>query len=382
MRFLGDCVKAYYNKVFVPRYPIGITLYVNNFCNLKCGFCEIGIYSKERGTARARELSRDEIDSVVRLSRERRIGRIIITGGEPFLAKNLWYLLESCKGAGITVENITTNGTLLAGLDRYRIGLLNDVVRDIIVSIDSADAGEHDRSRGIDGVFREIDGFMREKRKTAGFMSRFAFNVVVHNSNVKGLEKIVDLAASWGIGHINFQPVSTESIFPDMDKITNKDDYSARFGTDDYIRTVEAVEVYAETKGVSTNAAVFKLWTPYYFTYLSSEEMFFKKMPMAFTCSKIYNYIHVNYNGDLIPCANLKPFANIKDGDVFKRWQEHGQDLKKALRRGEYPRMCRFCFCDFPANFRFSLIYSPLGNIRFLWKAFGYYLKRIREKKG
>ena len=379
---LNSILKAYYNKVFVAKYPLQMMLYLNNNCNLKCSFCEIGLRNlgDEKAHSSIKQLSRDQIDKCIRLYLKRGIRRIYITGGEPFLATTFWYLLEKCFENKVVVEDITTNGTVLNSLSREKIDLINRVARDIIISIDSVDPKKHDENRGVQGTFDKIQQFLDNSHQRSLFKTNFSFNVVVHAKNFNELKDIIDLGVKWKITHINFQPVSTWSIFPDMERNSDKDVFVKEIDVEIYKRTLEEAYRYAKDKNINTNLKVFKEWTPYYFKYLGTSEFFFRKMPLKNTCAKVYNFIHINYNGDFIPCANLKPITNIDEKDCFEKWQLNGEKLKTSFKEGKYFDVCRNCFCDFPANYRLSLLYFPVSNFCLISKSWDYYIQRFRTK--
>jgi len=378
-----EILKAYYNKLFYPKYPIGMTLYLNNICNLKCSFCEIGQRNKaKRISEKGASLSKEEIDKLINLCLRTKIKSIYVTGGEPFLSKNLWYLLEKCYKNKIIVEDITTNGTLLNRLEKQEINLLNNVVLNIIISIDSADERGHDKSRGVIGTFQKIRAFLLNERKRELYKSSFSFNVVVHSKNISELKHIADLSIPWAIKHINFQPISTETIFVDMEKIQNKEEYVKNFNINIFEKKIEQLFKYCNKRNVSTNLSIFKLWVLYYFKYLNSKKLFFNSFPPKFLCSKVFNYIHINYNGDFLPCTNLNSTVNINDENCFRKWQNNAQRLKMVFKRKRYFSKCRYCFCDFPANFRISLLYFPIRNINLLIKLVSYYLGRTTERQG
>jgi MoaA/NifB/PqqE/SkfB family radical SAM enzyme len=307
---------------------------------------------------------------------ENKINRIYLTGGEPFLSKNLWYLLKKCKENQIIVEDITTNGTLLNYLSLEKIRLLNDVVKDIIVSIDSADPLEHDINRGVSGTFNKLEEFFEDREKRKLFKVNFSFNVVVHKKNIYELKKIIEIGLKWKIRHINFQPVNPDSIFPDLLKNNDKEHYVNGLDVDTYVDSLKRLYFYARKQNICTNLKLFSLWTPLYFKYLRSDRFFFNELLKKHICSKVFNFILINYNGDIIPCTNLKPIANIDDEDYLEQWKKNGQKLKLLFKEGKYFEQCKTCFCDFPYNFRLSLLYFPVSNLKFLFQLCGYYLER------
>lgn len=362
----------------MPRYPLGLVLYLTNACNLRCGFCEIGLANIRgiRRTVATQELSQAEIDECINLCCKMGIGKVYITGGEPFLSNNLFYLLSQCKKHHLIVQDITSNGVSFYKLRKGNIQLINDVVKDIIISIDNCEAKEHDRNRGMEGTFYKIENFFTYERVEKFKNMNFSLNVVVHKNNFKQLKGIIDLGLKWHIRHINFQPVSPESIFPDMQLNGLKEDYIRSFNLDDFRQAIEEVTEYVNNKDISTNLEIFKLWVPFYFKYLRSSQFFFKKVSRKFFCSKVFNFIHINYRGDLLPCSNLKPIANLRENDYFEKWQNYGKKIKILFNEKKYFEQCKACFCDYPANLRYSLLYFPFSNFRLLLRLTQYYLKR------
>jgi MoaA/NifB/PqqE/SkfB family radical SAM enzyme len=329
----------------------------------------------------AAELSMEQIDRVIDLCLKSKCRRVYITGGEPFLAANIWYLLERCGKNGITVEEITTNGTFLGVLDERKTELINNSVVNLAISLDSPNEYEHDNSRGVEGTYRKIQDFLLDDEKRRFFKSSFSFNVVLHGRNISEIKAIIDLAAAWKVRHINFQPLSPESIFPDMHLVKNKREYVSNLDLDAFKSQVEMLINHSKRNCITTDLPVFKLWAPLYFKYLYSDRYFFEIFPTKFLCSKVFNYVHINYFGDLISCANSKPFTNIANVDCFYKWRLNGQKLKKMFRDKKYFGYCRFCFCDFPTSMRISLLYYPFNNLFYLLALVMYYFFRLRAKR-
>ncbi len=92
-----------------------LRLAVTDRCNLRCFYCmpEEGIDYLPRKEL----LTYEEMERVVRLMVSLGINKVRITGGEPFLRKGMMEFLERLlQIEGLEKLNITTNGTLTAGL--------------------------------------------------------------------------------------------------------------------------------------------------------------------------------------------------------------------------------------------------------------------------
>ena len=112
-----------------------VRLAVTDRCNLRCFYCmpEEGI----KYLPKEELLSYEEMERTIRLLVEMGIEKVRITGGEPFVRKNmLEFLTTLSKIEGLRQINLTTNGTLTAPL----IPALKKIgIRTINLSLDSFD---------------------------------------------------------------------------------------------------------------------------------------------------------------------------------------------------------------------------------------------------
>lgn len=138
-----------------PERPIGAKLELTYACNLRCGFCYTD--SPRRTLQRTPELSDEEWRRVVREALELGIVEAVVTGGEPFLRRELTLaVVETLATAGVGVT-LNTNGWFVDEEIAARLGALRGVTAH--VSVDGARAGLHDASRGVPGSWRRaIEG--------------------------------------------------------------------------------------------------------------------------------------------------------------------------------------------------------------------------------
>lgn len=142
----------------VPDRPIGAKLELTYACNLRCGFCYTD--SPRHTLQRTPELSDEEWREVVRQSLDLGIVEAVVTGGEPFLRKELTLgVVETLAEAGVGVT-LNTNGWFVDAEVAGRLGALRGVTAH--VSLDGARAGLHDGSRGVPGSWRRaVEGIDR-----------------------------------------------------------------------------------------------------------------------------------------------------------------------------------------------------------------------------
>jgi len=112
-----------------------LRLAVTDKCNLRCFYCmpEEGIEFVKRNEL----LTYEEMLRLIQLLAQQGLRKVRITGGEPFLRKDLVFFLEALsKIEGIQKIAITTNGTLTT---RYLDDLLAMGINSYNLSIDSLD---------------------------------------------------------------------------------------------------------------------------------------------------------------------------------------------------------------------------------------------------
>lgn len=133
--------------------------HITNFCNLRCKHCYQEDFSSDS------DLKWPEIKSICDniisdLQEENRSTRIDLTGGEPFLKKELFDLLDYLNESKFTRQlNIITNATVL---DKKTLIKLKDYrkLKMIKVSLESLNTALCDEIRGR-GVFRKVIDALR-----------------------------------------------------------------------------------------------------------------------------------------------------------------------------------------------------------------------------
>jgi MoaA/NifB/PqqE/SkfB family radical SAM enzyme len=174
--------------------PIAI-LYVTEGCNLQCAMCSYRKPAPE-------ELTLDELRSLAVDLRHLGLRRIVFSGGEPLVRKDLPAICELFRGARRT---LLTNGLQLA----RRLPELHAHLDDYIVSLDGAVAVTHDRIRGARCYEQVIAGIA-----AAAAMSprkRVTIRTVVQKQNFREVGALIDLAHTLGADAISFLAVDVLS---------------------------------------------------------------------------------------------------------------------------------------------------------------------------
>ena len=130
-----------------------IDFFVTSRCNLRCSHC---FYWRELNTASDTELSIDEIRKIAQSFMHP--VSLSLTGGEPFLRKDLKEIIEAFQaGCGTREVGIATNGTLTENIVETIRSVLEDgnlSSLSVQVSLDGLE-GTHDAIRGVKGSFQK-----------------------------------------------------------------------------------------------------------------------------------------------------------------------------------------------------------------------------------
>ena len=175
--------KLYDNHGRIINY---VRLAVTDRCNLRCFYCmpEKGIqYVPQKAL-----LSYEEMERTIRLLVSMGINKVRITGGEPFVRRNMMeFLTNLSKIKGLDQLNLTTNGTLTATLipDLKKIG-----VHTINLSLDSLD-----KTRFFEITRRdEFDNVMDTFQQLLHYGIRTKINaVVMEDKNIADLIPMAQL---------------------------------------------------------------------------------------------------------------------------------------------------------------------------------------------
>jgi MoaA/NifB/PqqE/SkfB family radical SAM enzyme len=151
--------------------PVGsrVWLYTNFHCNLRCDYCCV----RSSPQAPRRELGLERVRRIADEAARLGVGEFFVTGGEPFLLKDIGKILLACSATAPTT--VLTNGMLFAG---RRLEALRSLPRDRVtlqISLDSATPERHDNHRGKGSWQLALKGIKLAREE--GFRVRLAATV-------------------------------------------------------------------------------------------------------------------------------------------------------------------------------------------------------------
>jgi len=176
-----------------------LALSVHSACNCRCVMCDIW-----KANAEKREISVEDLERHVDAIRSLRVQRVMLTGGEPLLHRNLWALCSRLQAMRIRITLVTTG--LLIEPHAADIAATIDTV---VISLDG-DREVHDAIRrvksGFDRIARGVMA-MHAEYPTPRLIARS----VVQRDNFATLDRTILAAQAMGFDEISFLAADVSS---------------------------------------------------------------------------------------------------------------------------------------------------------------------------
>ncbi|HZF13037.1 MAG TPA: radical SAM protein [Thermoanaerobaculia bacterium] len=176
-------------------FAMALDVYLTNACNLRCKYC----FNLDREDAP--RVPVDDICAILKAAYEKQNRYVSITGGEPFLYKPIFEVLDYAHDLGYWI-NVLSHGGLL---DQPKIDRLKKYWRlRIRISLDGPDRETHDLLRGegtFDNTMAKVD-LLVENGINVGL------GVTVSETNLGAVEEILRLAIEKRVAFIRFVPVA------------------------------------------------------------------------------------------------------------------------------------------------------------------------------
>lgn len=269
-----------------PSKPLTMLLLVNRGCNLRCSFCDLWDDPARMTLAQALTLLDDAAHIGVRT--------LVLTGGEPFLHKELFAIVAAARDRGLAV-NITTNGTLV---DRRWTELVASGVTSLSVSIDGLPE-THDALRGKEGAF--ATSWAALERLVAWGGASVSVYFTVTRNNLDQLVPIWERVRALG-ADFDFWPVNDA---PEL-YLTSTEDRQKWRAAVDHIASVDGC--------VGDRAAYYDRALDYHAGQLG-----------AVRCLGFVDQFGVRFTGELLPCCvwgeDALAVGNVFDTPLRELWR-------------------------------------------------------------
>ena len=174
---------------------MALDVYLTNACNLRCRFC----FNLDREDAPRIPL--DDIREILRAAYEQGNRYVSITGGEPFIYKQIFEVLDFAHDLGYWITILSHGGLL----DESRIQRLKKYWRlRVRISLDGPDRATHDALRGA-GTF---DVTMEKISMLLNRDINVGIGITVSENNVSSLHEMLGLCMEKGVAFVRCSPVA------------------------------------------------------------------------------------------------------------------------------------------------------------------------------
>lgn len=307
--------------MFVPKYPTYIGIDITNRCNYQCAYCIVD------GGKSDKELSTQQLYTLLDEAYSLGVRHLGISGGEPFIYPKFINILDSClKRFGV---NVVTNGSLIDNDLAKTLGHLSyESNLSVRVSLDGASADVHE-------IFRDKGTY---KTAISAIQNLLKYEVpvgvytVLHKKNLSKFYEFLGFMRSMGVNIVRVLPLfpmgrGTEL----MPYILNKQEWWDLLKSKDSLEKEFMIRILAESP----------------LDFLASSSHNIKAKP----CLAGYLYLGIAPNGDVFPCPYMMDvvLGNIQRNTLLDIWSNSpilaslrdSNGLKGSCTTCQYKEKCR-----------------------------------------
>jgi len=353
---LSNKIKKQIKKIKRSDIPQSIILYVTNKCNAKCSHC----FYWEDLNAPINELSIGDYEKLVH-SIPNKINTLSITGGEPFLRKEL---IDICEVFYDSIQPqkyvINTNGYYVDRVNSFFEDFLKkkqfNTDLDFHVSLDGQ-KDLHNSIRKINIYDKAMDTISLARKFSKQHKNmNVSVQVTVSNKNIDQLDGLIaELKERFDI-YPSLNPVRSpdtdvKNIDPEViDLMIPKD--SDRLSLEGYEHLLSLLS--KRHRDVSTVLSSYDITMVEYMIGVR------KNIPPGFPCfaGKYDSVIYAN--GYVAMCEFSKPFANLREYDMNLK------ELWNSYVANERRKQINKCFCTHSCHLMNSMRFSRKALLRVL----------------
>ena len=303
--------------------PFIVNLEVTSQCNQDCFFCsaQLSKYPREDLPTKA------VLEIISKIAKEN-IYSIFLTGGEPFLRRDISLIVKECIARGMNVS-LSTNGTEVTGQTAKRVASAG--LEEIQVSIHAPD-GTHDKIVGVHGVLeRSFTGL--QNLVNAGL--RVTVAAVATCASYKQLPELAEKTAKMGARHfrvLRLIPHSEETL---RQTVPHNE-------TRILVRRLKQLEKELKDFTIEIHTSPGFSDTS---TYDPREYGIVH--PLCHTCTAGKLSMGILSDGDCVPCLELKErefvCGNILHDSFSKIWRSDSMSLLRRTIPHGYTGKCGQC---------------------------------------
>lgn len=307
---------------WIFRGPVYVQLAVTPRCNLNCRMCQV--VKTWKGEP---ELTLQQMERIAATLMKLGVGYIVLTGGEPFLRKDLPQIVKLFSERGFDVR-LQTNGTLTS--HKLADRLIENGLRHISVSLNSLDPKIEDEFSSGRNVWKKVMntlGIFSEKLPTRGSM--VVLNSVVLPHTIDEIPSLAEFARRAGF-YNSFIPVHIATDQSGLNYRSHQSELS--FQADQYTQIDRGYEELIELKNKG-----YPVFGSRRFLRESAE--FLKTGKTSWRCPIPDLFFEVAPDGRYSPCSEFTTRYSVLNPDFVERYSS--PQFKKEIRK--YAQACPGC---------------------------------------
>lgn len=319
-----------YNKKTkeVKKMPTIAQWDINNECNLNCKHCRVSEKNDHL------QLSLKEAKELLAQLYDNGTTRLNLSGGEPFLRKDIFEILEEAKKFEDIV--ITTNCTLLNEEKCEKLSHYPNVK--LSISLDGMEK-THDAFRRKEGTFQRVINTFPILKK---YQIKFSIHYTLSKDTIGDAEEVLKLVASKGADDFNIRRVIVSGN-ANRDMLISKEEYKNIIK-----KLIEDCKKY-KIAFRTGDPLLIPIFPEIFGIDIKKDDL-----------SKIYagceagdEIIYIDYKGNVGACSYIPIFAdNIKEKSLkeilennqfFKDLRQYKEKLKGKCEKCEFKSICGGC---------------------------------------
>ncbi|MBL7196548.1 MAG: radical SAM protein [Candidatus Omnitrophica bacterium] len=321
-----------YSKVLVSYilgYPVfapdSVSMIVSNSCNLRCVMCDFWKESLKISDG----IKLEEFERLFEDLKSFGTRIVQLTGGEPFLRKDLVDILKAAKAKGLQTA-VVTNGTLIS---EDIIPAFTQNIDLVYVSLDSPSKIQHENIRGNKDIFEKITQSVKllvNAIKKMNLSTKVILCVTITPGSIHDPVEMVKLAKDLGVNGIIYNPASSVYYGHTTLKSTGSKNNISHYA---YCKMIDKIITLMGNPGNLIRSNPFYLFASKGF--LNGNERFYK-----FPCfNGGYNGPLIAFDGTVFPCCAWNgPLGNIKKQPFSEIWKSViAKEVRQKIKRGECP---------------------------------------------
>lgn len=359
--------------------PQMLSVNLTRRCNQQCIYCEI--HAQEPATATDVLRFQDMVWLLDEMHKNS-IPKISLCGGEPFLYRDLYKVIEYAGEKNIRCS-VTSNGMQVHLQSEANLQLLKKYKTEVNISVDSFEESLQGFTRGnplaLPNALRSIETLQQHDIP-------LTLLTVITRYNRHCLAQHVETAAARGIRQVLFQPVIRASNYPGISPLDQKNDLNV--DAEDIPELLHQFRMILQLERklpIRTN--IYRLM-PWIAAYLDRKRtglnaFFFQAVLKKFYCRELDAIIDISFDGNIQACGLVASGVSVFDArekGLIRLWNEATAVAKHQLKHNTYYPECDACCHHFSRNMLASIFKYPLRNYRVLLQLTPLILRRMMNE--